>query len=127
MKARRDDKLLTICNECPDQLVLAEVGRDTHSEHAPLPSGLEMRGLTSIRSTRIDSVVGTHRYIQLLFRIAIVVTEKQAEGAVGIFEPAFEGAGDARAGFMQRFERQCLRVQQRTERRSGQEHRYFVK
>ena len=100
MQARGNDQFLTVGYESPDQSVLAEIGGDSHSEHPPLASGEKVRRLASIRTAPVDSIVGANRHIQLLLRIPIEVAEKQAESAVRILEPTFEGAGDAGAGFM---------------------------
>src|SRR5262249_44079604 len=66
-------------------------------EDAPLPAGEEMRRLTSIRPARFDLVVGPERNVDRLLRIPVVVTDEERSAAVGIVEPAFVRAGDARA------------------------------
>jgi hypothetical protein len=116
MQARRNDQFLSVCDESPDQLVLSEVCGNAYCEHSPLTACEEVCRLALIGSTAIDAIVGPDRNIQFLFRIAIEVPEDQVERSIRILEPTFERAGDARAGFVDRLERQRLRADEKADR-----------
>src|SRR5262249_35164659 len=111
MQARRDGESLAIRDNRPSQFILTEIGWDLHSEHSPLAAGQEVGWLTLIRASRIDPVIRSDGDIDFLLCIAIEIAQKQAEASVGVFEPAFEGTGDAGAGFVDGFQGQCLRVE----------------
>ena len=46
--------------------------------------------------------------VQFLPLVPVVIPEKKAETSVRILEPSFKSARDARAGFVQRLQRQGL-------------------
>ena len=76
-------------------------------KNAPLAAGKEMRGLALIRTTGIDVVVGADGNIERLFLIPVEVTEQNAEGSIGVREPAFECGGDALPGVMRGLDIDC--------------------
>src|SRR5215471_5470985 len=115
MQACRNHEFLTVGDKCPDQLILAEIGRYAYGEHPPLASSQEVSWLALIRAAGIDSIVRPNRDFKFLFCIAIEIAKEEAEGSVRIFEPALECAGNAGTGFMNRFQWQILRTNENTQ------------
>ena len=72
------DRRLSVRDERPRQLVLAEILRDDDREHAPLPARLKMRRLAEVRTARLDAVVRTDGNVERLLRVSIEVADEQA-------------------------------------------------
>src|SRR2546423_7974666 len=89
--------VLTAVAQRPGDLLLAEVCRHDHGEHAPMAARLEVRRLPLVGGARGDRIVGADRDLERLFRISVEVAEGNAEGAVGILVPAFERWSDGLA------------------------------
>src|SRR5206468_4666996 len=105
IQAHRDGGRLTVRDDRPRQLLVAEVLRHRNREHAPLPPWKKVRRLTLIGPARLDAVVRTDRDVENLFLVSIEVTDEQREAAVRIRIPSFERTGDALAGVLCWFER----------------------
>ena len=67
-----------------------------------------MCGLTSIRSVRLNLVIGTDRDVERLFLISIEVTDKKTVAAVRILKPALIRSRDALSGIVCGFEGELL-------------------
>ncbi len=119
MEAYRNDQCLAVGCNGPGQLVRTEIRGHLHGEQAPLAAGQKMGRLALIGTTRLNAIVWSDREINFLFRIAVEIAEQQAEAPIRVLEPTFKRTGDARAGFVHRFERQRLRLNQHGEKKDG--------
>ena len=72
-----------------------------------------MSGLSLIGAAWVHVVIRSYRNFQILFLVAIVIAEEQAESAILVFEPSFKSARNALAGIVPRLGRQTLRPRER--------------
>src|SRR5262245_19189598 len=99
MEPQRNDGGLSVDDDRPGQTLVGTRKFSGHldGEHAPVPAGKKMRRLSHVGATRVDVVVRSYRNVDRLVVVAIEVADEEIAGAIRSSEPAFKGAGDARA------------------------------
>jgi signal-transduction protein with cAMP-binding, CBS, and nucleotidyltransferase domain len=121
MHAQRNARRLSIRDDGPRQLLVAEVLRQRNCEHPPLTARQEVRRLSVVgparyalsAADRLDAVVRTDRDVDNLFQVAVEVADQQADAAVRLIEPAFERTGHRFTCVAIRSERQERRLRLR--------------
>src|SRR6266853_5951997 len=92
----------TIGCQRPVEFLFAEVLRHRDGEDAPLAPVEKMSRLALVYRAGLDFVLRSDRNIQLLFCVAVHVSEQHIETAVRIRKPSFESGCDALSGIVQR-------------------------
>src|SRR5206468_11424668 len=124
MYAQRNRRGLAVGDDRPGELRVAEILRHRNREDAPLAPRQKMRRLTVVGPARLDAIVRPDGNVDHLFQVAIEVADEEVDAAVGLVEPAFEGAGHRFARVAIRTEGQRRRLRLRGEsdsRRDGQD------
>jgi hypothetical protein len=86
---------LTPENDVPDHLLVPEVGRYLDGKNAPVPPRFKSCWLALVGITRGDEIAATDRDFDNLARVAVQITERDAEGTVRVLVPPLKGRGHA--------------------------------
>src|SRR5262249_49666329 len=82
----------------PRDFLRSEIGRYSHGKYAPVAARLEVGRLALIRRSGFDVVSGANWHAHHFLRVAIEVSEADAERAVRVAVPPFERGSDCLAG-----------------------------
>src|SRR5262249_19361648 len=78
IEAQRNGRGRAVVDDGPrEALLLGEFLRNRDGEDAYLAAGKKVRGLSEVRTARVDVIIGADRNVDLLAKIAVVVTDEK--------------------------------------------------